>query len=522
MKTRKLKISILAIALMALPFIFGGCFLDELFSCTIAMEYSVTYELGADDAKFIDGEKNPDSYWTDVSTHLYSPRRDGYVFRGWYDNPDFDGTVWNSIPKGTRGDITLYAKWGEAGDAVFWEGFLPYKDKFDDAESGSRMTINSRDELSAYLEYIQYYYIKADKDTSVRIELAYTEASAQDEISTLHTSLSYGTYVGLRYSTGTPAFVGILYDNLITGEASRTAASKGYYTQIQPYEYITAGSEHKFAIDKAETELACSTSNQLFYAAQVGAKPVPASGSSAERMYSSAKKALTEAVNEDMTDAEKVTAIYDWLIMNVTYDYDALKYTDVQVAAEYDAFYLEGVFDTGRAVCDGISKAFTLMCRMEGIPCVRVIGDGHAWNKVFVDGTWYIADATFGDTGIELDRTNYSFMTHQYLLTTEYTIASGIGGRQISYREKAENYLDENYYALSDYGYYRKKKFFVDDKEYDFVISSKAEYNTLYNWAKSLGHKGPYSVDFYTESRDYLGSGKYTTGNNYVTLFFNV
>lgn len=80
-----------------------------------------------------------------------------------------------------------------------------------------------------------------------------------------------------------------------------------------------------------------------------------------------------------MSDRSKALAIYEWLIMHVCYDetvYDEAEETDITVAetAEYEAFYLEGVFDSGRAVCDGISKAMVLLCRMEGIPCVRVAG----------------------------------------------------------------------------------------------------------------------------------------------------
>ncbi|WP_027727655.1 InlB B-repeat-containing protein [Treponema sp. C6A8] len=35
----------------------------------------------------------------------------GYDFAGWYTNPDFTGTEMTFIPKGTTGNLTLYAKW---------------------------------------------------------------------------------------------------------------------------------------------------------------------------------------------------------------------------------------------------------------------------------------------------------------------------------------------------------------------------------------------------------------------------
>jgi uncharacterized repeat protein (TIGR02543 family) len=37
--------------------------------------------------------------------------RVGHHFRGWYDNPQFEGSAVTEIPKGTIGDIRLYARW---------------------------------------------------------------------------------------------------------------------------------------------------------------------------------------------------------------------------------------------------------------------------------------------------------------------------------------------------------------------------------------------------------------------------
>ncbi len=42
---------------------------------------------------------------------LATPTKDGYTFRGWYLTSDFSGSKVESIPAGTTGDITLYAKW---------------------------------------------------------------------------------------------------------------------------------------------------------------------------------------------------------------------------------------------------------------------------------------------------------------------------------------------------------------------------------------------------------------------------
>lgn len=48
------------------------------------------------------------TYTADQEVVLTSPKMDKYTFVGWSDK---DGKIWNTIPAGTTGDITLYANW---------------------------------------------------------------------------------------------------------------------------------------------------------------------------------------------------------------------------------------------------------------------------------------------------------------------------------------------------------------------------------------------------------------------------
>jgi uncharacterized repeat protein (TIGR02543 family) len=58
-------------------------------------------------------------YKVDATYTLPTPVKDGYVFVGWYDNPEGTGTALTSIPAGWKG--TLYAIWREADPAdVTW------------------------------------------------------------------------------------------------------------------------------------------------------------------------------------------------------------------------------------------------------------------------------------------------------------------------------------------------------------------------------------------------------------------
>ncbi len=56
-----------------------------------------------------------------------------------------------------------------------------------------------------------------------------------------------------------------------------------------------------------------------------------------------------------------------------------------------------GALMHGAAVCDGIAKAYKLLCDEAGIPCTVVTGSSggpHAWNVVRVEGRWAHVDVT--------------------------------------------------------------------------------------------------------------------------------
>ena len=392
-----------------------------------------------------------------------SPLRDGYVFRGWYRERDYSGGV---VTEARNGD-TLYARWepfeptaevaeGEnafiGGPDDMYRGFLPYVEKFDAAyEKGmyADITLSDTDELAAYCDYVQYKYVGSYAAPAVTLDYEY-EGGAGDEIERAYAAATYASYVGLGWSSsllGGELRIFCLYPNGETLEASSTFDTDDRVRQIAPLDdHSVAGEPHDFAIDDVATTMNCRTSNQLFYAVMVGARPDPEPGSSAELMYAAARERMTEICVGDMSDVDIAHAVYDDLVLNVTYD-EGLTEASPQLpdAMKYDAFFLEGVFVTGRAVCDGISKAMTLMCGIEGLPCVRVTGDEHAWNKVYVDGEWYISDATFGDTIILKDDGAYSVLTHAYFLTSE-AIASEYSN--------ADTYTSRDYDAPTDWGYY--------------------------------------------------------------------
>ena len=207
----------------------------------------------------------------------------------------------------------------------------------------------------------------------------------------------------------------------------------GYTMRADDEKYDGEGNEYKFASDSQFLYTNVSSSEQLYWAVENKVTPVCEKGSRAEIIYNKAKNVLNNIISDEMTDYEKALSIYDWINKNTVYDYYALTSEAYGIVSVQDkqgtnishiskwngyklavnsatllpAYYLEGVFMTGYAVCDGFSKAFSLMCNMEGIDTIRIVGtvdgEGHAWNKVGIDfdptdnegAKYYIVDITW-------------------------------------------------------------------------------------------------------------------------------
>lgn len=196
-------------------------------------------------------------------------------------------------------------------------------------------------------------------------------------------------------------------------------------------------SDDVLPIDEIAGTATVNTTDQLYRVAEAGIRPVPESGSRAEKYYAIAKATVRKITDPTMNDYEKAHAVYDWILSRVVYATKASRTDGIEDAVKNTAFYIEGVFANGfYAVCDGKSKAFSLMCNILGVKCIRVVGEageggntgGHAWNKVFVGGRWYIVDTTWGDVATTADfgsiRQSKEVETHAYLFKTDRQVAS--------------------------------------------------------------------------------------------------
>ena len=285
----------------------------------------------------------------------------------------------------------------------------------------------------------------------------------------------------------------------IIGDRSASIPTRVQNTNSTPYyefvDYAERSENYEFKSDDNFLYDTISTSEQLYWAVQSGISPrFESTTCRAYLIYEKAKNVLNEIIEEGMTDYEKVVSIFDWITVNTTYDYNAYeecKGTNTN-PMQYACYYLEGVFldEYGLAVCDGYSKAFSLMCNMEGIDCARISGyavtnfsyGGHAWNKVKLDGKWYMVDITWAERGDSENMTET--LSHYYFLIDHRDFEeSHIEGevRQDVY----DTYTDGGYYS-----YYKNTKFEYDGETYDLYIENDTELNALLNYCGENQIKG--------------------------------
>lgn len=265
-------------------------------------------------------------------------------------------------------------------------------------------------------------------------------------------------------------------------DAVQNTYSKPHYDNVKK--------ERNFYIDGVKETMSVSTSNMLYKAVAWGYKPVfmGSQADNLQQIYDNAKDALSYIVSDEMSEYEKVHAIYDYIIYNVRYDHDCANAEDKYVSGnlslnekmKYYGYYLEGIFlnkfykKDMHAVCDGKSKAFVLMCGIEGITAVRISGEassdgknfgGHAWNKVLLDlnGTgdkeWYFVDTTWGDVGDD----SKEFLSHAYFLLSDDEVKNTHVEKTGHGYPKAEGKFD----------YFAHETYTSNGTEYNYVITNR-------------------------------------------------
>ena len=149
-----------------------------------------------------------------------------------------------------------------------------------------------------------------------------------------------------------------------------------------------------------------------------------------EKYAESVEKLAAYLTKPAKNDYEKVRSFFVWLSDNIAYDVDLFRRykpgTSLQIGPE-------DVLKQGKAVCQGYADLFNALCEEAGIESRMIPGYSrgfgnrdrkdfstadHAWNSVFIEGQWYLLDATWGAGGLD-EKMNYKAeFNEKYFLAT--------------------------------------------------------------------------------------------------------
>lgn len=173
------------------------------------------------------------------------------------------------------------------------------------------------------------------------------------------------------------------------------------------------------------------------------------------------------------SDLQKCRWIHDRLIRNIVYGHKP-----IESSSDFDdAYTIEGVFLSKRAVCEGISLAFKLLSDHLGLNSIVAYGDAgmdeggaHAWNISMIDGNFVQIDATW-DGNISLACRHFRY---------DYFALSDL---EIQVDHEYTDYMDYPICSTMNYSYFAKRRCLLNHpKEVDSFLDKvfKANETTVY------------------------------------------
>ena len=179
----------------------------------------------------------------------------------------------------------------------------------------------------------------------------------------------------------------------------------GYLFQISLYAFCNDHPE-AYWVGKANINYDCEdNSSHIVRAVITPSEQYAGAYSDWTAVQNGIREAVDEIRRSRASDSryDTVLAIHDYVCNNLSYHYADEYYGEQQCAAP-----LFGGGSIGKkAVCEGYSMAFKLLCDQFGIPAAVVGSRTHAFNYVQMDdGIYYAVDCTFDDNA---DMTNHQF-----------------------------------------------------------------------------------------------------------------
>ncbi len=159
---------------------------------------------------------------------------------------------------------------------------------------------------------------------------------------------------------------------------------------------------------------------------------------------------IIKKIDPDWSDFKKILYVHDWLLKNVTYDYDTYN----GITDNPNAYEACGAIHDGLAVCAGYSRAFKYILDKLDIKCKIVSSTNldHAWNMVKLNNKWYYVDCTWDDKYEQGWENEPNFLYYRNFLKSRDTLHKSHGTEDWTIGfVGGENVYEDTSIAAEDY-----------------------------------------------------------------------
>lgn len=193
----------------------------------------------------------------------------------------------------------------------------------------------------------------------------------------------------------------------------------------------------------------------------------------------SVASAIVGELPKGASDFEKAVYFHDRIVTGCSFSQ-----SEEHVNSAY------GVLVKGYGQCEGYAAAMSLLCDMADIPNFTVCGtndkgETHAWNKILINGSWYVVDCTWDDPMLKRD--DPDFVRHDYCLVMDSEI-NGI-----------THFPDELYKNVPVADSQEFNYFYGKELVYDSVSDA---YDVMYEQIKAAGLSGKREAELRFSSED--------------------
>ena len=185
---------------------------------------------------------------------------------------------------------------------------------------------------------------------------------------------------------------------------------------------------------------------------------------------------VAQLYSENNSEYEIEKIINDYICANTEYDAET-KFANTSY----------GCLVEGKALCEGYSRAFKLLCNNAGLECDLISGvsqgEGHMWNSVNIDGIHNFVDVTWNDTSEELNYLYFNITEDQLLYDHSFAPMFNklsekeiCGGSSFNFIERDCTFTGNSYFAkndlILDYRYLQKTSAVIRENFADGVMSA--------------------------------------------------